>query len=131
MKKLYITHIDQGVEPVTNEDVAGDVFTDPETGRWPKVSFSDGMTLSWTHITNTKVVFFDRANRHVLVNQDYSDLIREFMESDRPFNESNWRQQRRRASVEGPWSAETFRASQLAKGNEVIRPATATLKDFA
>lgn len=97
-KTLRITHIDAGVDPQTLEDVAGDVFSDPISGRWPKVSFSDGITLSYTFITGTKVVFFTRDNRTVLTNVDYASLIHDFHKSDRPWNDSNWRKQRQRVS---------------------------------
>lgn len=102
IKQLRITHIDNGAEPLTSEDVAGMVFEDKITGRWPKVSFNNGETLSWTWITNTKIVFFNRDNRDVITNDDYAELIREFMKSDRKWDENNWRSQKKRVSTWHP-----------------------------
>lgn len=97
-RKLHITHIDNGVQPMSVEDRAGTVFEDNTSGRWPKVSFSDGETLSYLFLTNTKVVFLTGRNKDAFCFGPYEELILKFMKSDRPFNESNWRTQKRRVS---------------------------------
>lgn len=102
VKKFRITHIDQGVEPATPFDVTGIVFGDPNSGRWPKVSFSDGVTLSYMWLTNTKLLFIDGRCKNIIVNEKYADAIREFYDSDRNYNESNWNKQPRRVSTWKP-----------------------------
>ena len=102
MKKFRITHIDQGVDPTIPLDITGVVFGDQHSGRWPKVSFSDGTTASYLWLTNTKVVFLTGRNRDVFTNDRYADAIREFYESDRDFNDSNWRTQKQRVPTWHP-----------------------------
>lgn len=99
---LHITHIDHGVEPTSVEDVTGIPLEDAETGRWPKVSFSNGETLSWTFLTNTKILFFTKRNKELLILPDYERLIKEFFDSDREFDRSNWRSQPKRVSTWKP-----------------------------
>lgn len=95
MFELRITHIDRG---------AGDfTLDDNDTGRWPKVSFSNGETLSYLFITNTKILFATARFQDLDSIPYYEHLIKEFMKTDRPFNESNWKRQPRR---ENNWTPE-------------------------
>lgn len=111
MKKFRITHIDQGVDPTIPLDITGIVFGDQTSGRWPKVSFSDGTTASYLWLTNTKMVFLDGRNRNVYSNDKYAEAVREFYHSDRNFDESNWRTQRKRETT---WKPEQIKAQVLA-----------------
>lgn len=97
VKKLRITHIDNGADASHPFDLTGVVFHDPLSGRWPKVSFNDGVTLSYLFVTNTKVVFLTGRNRHILTDDRYAELVLEFYASDRDFDESNWNNQPQRA----------------------------------
>lgn len=93
IKKLRITHIDNGTQvchPSNMED--GNYVV---TGAWPKVSFSDGKTFSYMWLTNTKVILFTANAKYAIINADYSFLINEFFDSNKPFRESNWLAQHR------------------------------------
>lgn len=92
MKPLYITHIDNGAAVDDDASLILDygVIDDPCTGRWPKVSFSNGKTYSYVYLTNTKVLFFTGLNKAVFTDREYETLVKQFMDSDEPFCESNW-----------------------------------------